>query len=1275
MSSDQQKPLIDFSSDHKEATETEQPPSTEDLENKHSTEILRLNDKIQKLDQLVVKCKETIKTHKEKNSQLSTELQIASTQLEKKKAETEQLESKVSQMESISNQLAQSRDQQRILSEQLESFEKKKTSDILVVQRDLDLAKLEITSLMAEVDILNKREEDNVISLAENKLSVHKELESKEKEIKILKDNINFTNSKVKSNEAVIENLKMEVKDLEQDRLKMSEQLANFDAAKEQIGTLEGKLNELRSHSTDVESRCSSLSENMKCTELQLKQEVSEKMAVIDRNNFLEGRNKHLGDENAKKNKQISDLEKELMDINKSSDAKDDLAVKYEDLLKEKINLKAEFQGVLESKEALENELNTVNSKCKDIENKLKLLCAENGALKTQLDAFTHQVESLQIEKEKMENLLKNATEYAEKLKSEYSQSVEELRAKVTELEHELVNASQSNETQESIQQLHNEMKLKMEEKERDMVKSYEEKVSGFEDLKIKYNELSAVCKDLNHKQSESVELASSHDKLKAAYKDLINKQSEYEGKLSGYEELKVQYKDLNDQQAGNDEVSSNYDKLKVLHQVLINKQTECEANLTSVSNEISELKQDKDKLLQEKIELISKIDTQTSESDKLKSDCETLQSDKCKLEETVASLESKNAKTKDRTEALVADLKLLQAEITAVQESHSQIVSQKNLIEEKISLMEKSDSSRKVEADEVINQHIAENEELKNKTTELQSQVEKLTQEKSKLASDLTELRSVFHANEVKLKELTENSEVWNVKLSNILDENNSLQEKCTRLRQEKESFAEKITSLEHKINEFEIMKTQYEESKLETEFLNMRVSQLENDFSQASSDKNKYITEKEALQKELAHVTNAKKSEIDSLKEDLAKLKADLKMLHEERNSLQSQKDKAHSEKSQLIVQLETYEEKVKINDTLELEKKKLEQRLAEVQEKYRNAENSTNEELSSLQDANSVLRNHCDKLELKCADFDNLTQSFASLESDSERMIVKIKVLEKIEFEHKAMLEELPALKSEKNKLQADIEGLQAHLTKVSKDNSQLNDRIRELEANGEVMQINFQQNLGSSPPDADKMQSQITKLSEVNSQLIEDLKTNENLSSKILDLERQNSILIEEKLELQDQINSSMDRHDRIVVGGATNSDNDYELNSLRTQLRDIINEKMDLEGRLADVELISRSGDSNLKALEQRNDKLRTTNEKLERRLDEALVSLNHIRTMEENTELEYLRNILYEYLTGPSNNNMVLAKVLAAVVKFDQRQTQLVMEREKEKQGVVSNHF
>lgn len=63
-----------------------------------------------------------------------------------------------------------------------------------------------------------------------------------------------------------------------------------------------------------------------------------------------------------------------------------------------------------------------------------------------------------------------------------------------------------------------------------------------------------------------------------------------------------------------------------------------------------------------------------------------------------------------------------------------------------------------------------------------------------------------------------------------------------------------------------------------------------------------------------------------------------------------------------------------------------------------------------------------------------------------------------------------------------------------------------------------------------------------------------------------------------------------------------------------------------------------------------------------------LVKLRH-DAVEDSTEIEYLRNILFEYMMG--RETLVLARVISAVVKFDQEQTTKVLKKEEDKMTLV----
>jgi len=56
---------------------------------------------------------------------------------------------------------------------------------------ELSLTKSECASLHNQIELLKKSEESTLLSLAENKMAIHKELETKEDQIKKLEKTIN----------------------------------------------------------------------------------------------------------------------------------------------------------------------------------------------------------------------------------------------------------------------------------------------------------------------------------------------------------------------------------------------------------------------------------------------------------------------------------------------------------------------------------------------------------------------------------------------------------------------------------------------------------------------------------------------------------------------------------------------------------------------------------------------------------------------------------------------------------------------------------------------------------------------------------------------------------------------------------------------------------------------------------------------------------------------------------------------------------------------------
>ena len=64
---------------------------------------------------------------------------------------------------------------------------------------------------------------------------------------------------------------------------------------------------------------------------------------------------------------------------------------------------------------------------------------------------------------------------------------------------------------------------------------------------------------------------------------------------------------------------------------------------------------------------------------------------------------------------------------------------------------------------------------------------------------------------------------------------------------------------------------------------------------------------------------------------------------------------------------------------------------------------------------------------------------------------------------------------------------------------------------------------------------------------------------------------------------------------------------------------------------------------------------------------------NHTHSLEEATEFEYLKNVLYQYMMG--KESLTLARVLATVVKFSPDELQEVIKHEEKKHSLFLGHL
>ncbi|KAJ0181185.1 hypothetical protein K1T71_003270 [Dendrolimus kikuchii] len=1130
--------LINLSADNETKTVNEETTSTE---------MSGLNIKIEKMEQLLNKYKESLKVSKEKNSQLSSELQIISNELESKNKEFQQMKFVVDQLEEAKQKIQDINSINEELQNKVNAFDFSKTKEVSTLETDLQKALEEISQLKSKIQIFTKREEEYAISLAENKLSIHKELESKEAEIKSLKEGLSTSKQEIESLAIVINDYKNSISVLEEEKLKLTTEVNDFNAAKTKINELEANLLEISKKCQTLEQIKSKADEEYKCLQLQVKQETAEKLAMVDRNTYLENRNKQLTEENTKKSSQISSLETEIQNFKKNLEYS-----KQDD---------TEKQSILEELDVWRDKYEKLELEVQDERDELVKLQAEIEKLITNHESIQEQ-------------------------NSQYRANITELKSENCIIKQQLI---KSNTIKDSCQNManglgHLKQCIDMMSKETRLFK-----IDNNNMLDIMKKQIDIT---LGTFLKQEINLATiEHNALKTQYTILEEENNELKSKITEYKsEIDQLNENLDSIKSAYEADIENIKLLKIQKDELISKLEYLEqeakhlqltVNKTNINDtEIKKLEDEHNQLVSQFIEF-EKLNIE------LQTKCNDLENEKESL--THQLLNVKNIELIKNE-----DMKKLQTDNENLTEKVLDLENLISLLNEKHNVM--------IKEKETVSNMLTEVEKM---NMNLRDEITKLIAEKGTLTSKLIELESLKKTTQLKIKTLEKEKEKLATKLMHVEKANASLQEEINEVDTDKEITSRKLIDLE---NLKDCLETELEAKKDE-------IKTLLDDLNGVKKENVELVNLSQEINSKLMHIRTLEESN---------------KSLSEENILLKSQLQNISSD----VIDLEK-----EINDIRqsheELEREK--DHLNDIIEKLENSESNKVLTTTCSKDIQTdILENNLEVNIIETAEkehFGNLNSANKNVD-ETEQIII-----------YNELKADNDILKEENRRLQSDIEGLQTYLAKISKENSVLNDKLRELLATSE-----------HSTENSDLTQNLSDLMNEVQCG-----------KEKIDNLLRENSLLVEENLELKDQLLNQ--NYSPSVKGN--NIENGQELTLLRAKYNNLQQVNNSAENRLQELEQMNKSISANMTQVHEKNEKLKVSNEKLERRLDEALVSLRHLHSLQENTELEYLRNILYEYLTGSGTHSVTLAKVLAAIVKFDDSQTQLVLQKEKERQGFL----
>ncbi|XP_043506737.1 golgin subfamily A member 4-like isoform X1 [Frieseomelitta varia] len=730
------------------------------------------------------------------------------------------------------------------------------------------------------------------------------------------------------------------------------------------------------------------------------------------------------------------------------------------------------------------------------------------------------------------------------------------------------------------------------------------------------------------------------------------------------------------------------------------------DATIQKLNDEISEIKASN-------IELLEQLKTSENEMNMLKSEnCQIVilknnntainaELERLKLIQNEVNLENKNLKDKQNeflkhNQELNESNKNLKQKVIDYDKYNQQLLTENAQLEKEIESCKNQLSEQNQDIDN-LNSHITLlNTKLQSNSQELNFQLEELTSYKKKaeetkeyLAKENTNLR-----NEIDKLNLTLEN---NTKMEEI---NKELQTKLVFLDKEVarlKNVEEEMNNLRLEINSLNKIKIDLEEiqsenSKLVTENLSLknRIAELENintklqsyvnnlksavfNLDQIESKNTEYKNEIDALKNTnvelLSQIKNDDVSkqqlmmEIDELKLILDEKVAELKLLDTKNMELLEEIERLKSSSIEEEVAIETDPSTTNIED--------LKETIIKLQNEIkvlRESNITLNEEMKNINNNKTV-----DDFSTK--NNDKLEEKNKKLEAQLDEALITFQAKElEMHFISNELKNQVDTLKQE---LKTNEEEQSMRLKQLVKEfQAQLHDKEEELHAALEKRfdrQQNYESNLIQQYKEQLKdFQIELTAKSEQIENLI--LENKNLISQKTKDINQLMEKITIIKKEHTDEIRE-IEKKWKSIVQQKTDTleaKHEEEINELTREWRnerrpdiqtDIIHEELESTSRVAMAAVQSNTGSFHT---------LQQTLTAQRRELAELrkLMKLRH-DTLEDSTEIEYLRNILFEYMMG--RETMVLARVIAAVVKFDQEQTAKVLKKEEDKMTLLGS--
>ncbi|GFY65723.1 golgin subfamily A member 4 [Trichonephila inaurata madagascariensis] len=851
-------------------------------------------------------------------------------------------------------------------------------------------------------------------------------------------------------------------------------------------------------------------------------------------------------------------------------------------------------------------------------------------------------------------------------------------KTQISDLEIEVINLSEKNKT--LAEQVQNQKDVAVSE-------------SKIENLEQNLNEV------IDNRESLKLQLAEAETKFKAALEETDSKSDELKKTLSNLEETSLKL------QTAEKRLGEETEKLLFMEKTIIQWEEKYNSLMNDFKRISDELKISTDdiKLSHNQLKEVNEQISLMVPKEKLIS-CEKTCADKLK------EMESEMELLQETIKRLTNSVKEKELEIKAIQA-------------EKEKLDVDHDESFKCMKDKLENaekNYITQMDELKSRILLLEEEMCALKTEKSELLKDQEKLRKSEDAIklELKLKEdelskLQQKLEVTNkeqvskihnfqetmkdkenmilklkVNIESLKKENSErneeLKRKISLLEEERENLMiqaqERVSNTEAKCRE-DIKALQEKNNKLllenrEIEKLNNKISQIDKQLceNQRIAESREIASHKEiSLLKDQLAKAEEKFSEVEQKKQEIeAELSGKVRKLEEENSSLLGKTNHFESlkaEKEELNEKLKQAEQQVTSVKMLESERDKLRNENLKIVEELELLKSSQNnealqEKIEALEISEKSVRSELEELkkskeilENELAELRSLFEKEKSdLKSEKERLLKQIDLLEKMSSDpqSKASRDYIAVIRGEcETAIKAKEEEMETKLKHLVRDF---------------CIQMDVKDN------DCDKM---VSELMEKNQDLEERLvkehrkeiaELRQNLFEKecALDEMRDNYEEVlqekEKKLkELQSTIKKLSENSNNNDVALISTESSDWD-DTWAVPEESVDNSSPNCNESCKDhVQQIESLQNEVTKC----NSEIKELKVLLRLSPPESMVNCSRkdpSQSIPEPTEFEYLKNIIYEYMMG--KEPVTLAKVIAAVLRFSDTQTQQVIRRE-----------